>query len=214
MKTKTTTALQNPLSGMKIQKHNKTTLGHVKYKENCFRDGLCEIANDIKRKKVIFCFSLNRLLSFIFSMLVVGFVCLFVSVCGFWMFSFFFFFPSYILTVTLSSFNTYSDICFTEKMSIGTKKFFPLTNYSLQILTSSELLCAACFSIKISGKLPKHPTTARHLSGWNLLCLRSPYQALESSNTMGLLCFDGFVCVVLFVGVFVLFCCCLSFFNI
>lgn len=56
MKTKTTIALQNPLSGMKIQKHNKTTLGHVKHKENGFRDGLGEIANDIKKKKSHFLF--------------------------------------------------------------------------------------------------------------------------------------------------------------
>lgn len=35
------------------------------------------------------------------------------------------FFQSYILTVTLSSFNTYSDICFTEKSSIGMIKFLP-----------------------------------------------------------------------------------------
>lgn len=35
------------------------------------------------------------------------------------------FFQSYVLTMTLSSFNTYSDICFMEKSSIGMIKFLP-----------------------------------------------------------------------------------------
>lgn len=65
------------------------------------------------------------------------------------------------------------------------------TNYGLQILTSSELLCTACFSIKVSGKLSKHPMTAKHFPGWNLLCLNCLYDTLESSNTVGLLCFGG-----------------------
>lgn len=64
------------------------------------------------------------------------------------------------------------------------------------------LSCSAVwFSIKVSGKLSKHTTTAKHLSGWNLLCLKSLYHTSESSNTVGLLCF-----VVLFCGFFCLFC--------
>lgn len=35
---------------MKTQKYNKTTQRHVKHKENGFRDGLSEIANNTKEK--------------------------------------------------------------------------------------------------------------------------------------------------------------------
>lgn len=55
---------------MKTQKYNTTTQRHVKHKENGFRDGLSEIANNTKEKKIISHFALNRLLSFMFSKVV------------------------------------------------------------------------------------------------------------------------------------------------